>query len=380
MYTDRLKSVDPRELFVFIAEEPLMAHYLLRSKIIEDEEFPGVAAVCIKKGLIHLYLNPTKMNEFTTKEKLGVLIHEYLHVLFLHCTKRGKEDPEKRRLENIAMDMSINQLIVSSFALPKVAVFHNKGQFNFPSDLTSEQYFELLEKMAESQDVGGDSLDNHDSWDEGDQLEGRSVIKEIAESYAEGKNAQNMGKTLAGSKHGDLLEKILSIETNDIAWQNEVKRFMHNVKDIKRKGTWKRFSRRYGFPNQGRKHKNIAKVAAIVDTSGSMDQTFLSHIGGQLNLMTRFMQVDIFFVDAALQGEIKKFKPSKELEYPGRGGTDMQPGFDRAFEDGYRGVVCFTDGHLYSTVSSQLPTLWVVVNNNGFTAPFGAVAHVEWKG
>jgi predicted metal-dependent peptidase len=357
---------------------------MIRSKIIEDNEFPAVAGICIKQGQIHLYLNPDKMKELDVSEKIGVLVHEFLHVLLLHCTKRGAGDLGKRMKENIAMDMSINQLVERTFDLPDFVVGHDKAPCNYPANLTAEQYFELLEDQFSDEDMenefGGSGLDDHDIWDEGDPLEGRSVIKDMAESYAQTKNGGKTGKTLqAGSGYGDILERLLAIETYDIAWQTQVKRFMHSQIDEKRKFSYKRFSRRYGFPAPGRKYKNKAKIAAVVDTSGSMTNSFLSHIGGQLNLMCKIMQVDVFWVDATVQGEVKKYRPSKEIEFPGRGGTDMQPGFDRALEEHYKGVVCFTDGYLYKAVQSPLPTIWVVVNNPGFTSPFGAVVHVTWK-
>lgn len=382
MFNRDLTCVSPKELYVFIIQEPLLAHYLMRSKVVEDKEFPAVAGVNVKQGMINLYLNPDKMNELDPVEKVGVLIHEYLHVLLLHCTKRGSNDQAKRMKHNVAMDMAINQLILRNFALPDMCVLHNKDPYNFPANLTSEQYFELIDEQFSNEDMQSmyQEFDSHDVWDDSDPLEGRAVIKDIAEGYAQTKNAGKIGKTLqAGNKYGDILERLLAIETYDISWQSEVKRFMHNVRDDKRRFSYKRFSRRYGFPAPGRKYKNKAKVAAIVDTSGSMTNSFLSHIGGQLNLMAKIMQVDVFWVDADVQGEVKKYRPSRELEFPGRGGTDMQPGFDRALEEHYRGVVCFTDGYLYKSVESALPTLWVIVNNRGFSAPFGSVVHVEWK-
>lgn len=384
-----LKSFDPRELYVFIVEEPLIAHFFMRSKIKEDKEFPALAGVCIKKGLIHLYLNPDKMQKLLPNEKIGVLIHEYLHVLLLHCSNRlggtDSSDKAKRMKENIAMDMAINQLIKKSFDLPDNCVLHNKEPFDFPPDLTAEQYFELIEKKYSDDEIeerfGNWDFDDHSQWEEGSQLEGRSVVKELAKSYAQTKQGGDTGRTLrsAGNHHGQLLDTLVAIETYDINWQLHAKRFVQNLLDDKRRFTYKRFSRRYGFPCPGQKFKTKAKVAAIVDTSGSMPASYLSHIGGQLNLMCKIMQVDVLWCDADVQGTVKKYRPTKELEIPGRGGTDMQPGFDLAQEENYRGVICFTDGYLYTETLSELPTLWVIVNNDGFKAPFGNVVHVDWQ-
>lgn len=372
---------DQQDLYLFIVQEPLLAYCLMRSKIIEEKDAPFPAAVSIKNGIINLYLNPDKIKEMSTKERVGVLVHEFLHVLLLHCTKRSKPDASQRKKENIAMDMAINQLIVKNYDLPEYAVFHNKEPFDFPPDLTAEQYYELIDNSFSSEQVQClDSLDDHNKWEEGETLEGRSVIKDLAEGYAQSKNANKLGKTLsAGSKYGDILEKLLTIEVNDIAWQTHVKKFMHNILDSKKLFTYKKFSRRHGFPAPGRKFKNKAKLAVIVDTSGSMSSTFLSHIGGQLNLMAKIMQVDVFWCDAQVQGEVKKYKPKKELEFPGRGGTDMQPAFDLAVAQNYKGIVCFTDGGLFKEPECGIPTLWVSINNKSFKPPFGKLINVEWR-
>lgn len=384
----RASCFDPRELYVFIIQEPLLAFFLMRSKIIEDEKLPFVAGVSVLNGQINLHLNPTRMLEFSSKEKIGILVHEYLHVLLLHCTERRSDEPGKHKKENIAKDMAINQMILrcKNYALPEWVISHDKDPFKFPPNLTAEQYFELIDKNYTDEEI--DKLyvafDDHGAFGEGTNsgsLEGKALIKELAKAYAQTKSAGDQGDALknAGNEYGKILEKLVSIETYDINWQIQAKRFLAKIVDQKRQFTYKRFSKRYGFPAQGEKFKTRTKVAAIVDTSGSMSASFLSHIGGQLNLMSKIMRVDVVMCDVAVQGHISKFKPSRELEFPGRGGTDMQPAFEYVQEEGYRGVICFTDGGLYSPVSSKLPTLWVSVNNRQFTPPFGSIVHVLWK-
>jgi predicted metal-dependent peptidase len=384
----RASCFDPRELYVFIIQEPLLAFFLMRSKIIEDEKLPFVAGVSVQHGQINLHLNPTRMSEFSSKEKIGILVHEYLHVLLLHCTERRSDDPEKHTKENIAKDMAINQMILrcKNYALPDWVISHDKEPFKFPANLTAEQYFELIDKNYTDEEIEKMyvAFDDHGAFGEssnGGAIEGKAIIKELAKAYAQTKHAGDLGDALktAGNQYGNILEKLVAIETYDINWQVQAKRFLAKIVDSKRQFTFKRFSKRYGFPAQGEKFKTKTKVAAIVDTSGSMSASFLSHIGGQLNLMSKIMRVDVIMCDVAVQGHISKFKPSRELEFPGRGGTDMQPAFEYVQEEGYRGVICFTDGGLYSPVSSKLPTLWVSVNNRQFNPPFGSIVHVLWK-
>lgn len=385
----KAEGFSPEELYIFIVTEPLLAFFLMRSTIIANNDLPYVAGVSVLNGRINLHTNPTRLSEFEPKVKIGILVHEYLHVLLLHCTERTSRDPKKHSKENIAKDMAINQIILrcKNYGLPDWVISHDKDPFNYPPNLTSEQYFELLDKnyTDEEADELYVSFDDHSGHGEGScgagALEGKAIIKELARAYAQTKNAGNKGDALsqAGNAYGNILEKLVSIESYDINWQTQAKRFMAKIVDSKRHFTFKRPSKRYGFPAQGEKFKVKTKVAAIVDTSGSMSASFLAHIGGQLNLMSKIMRVDVIMCDVAVQGRINKFKPSKELEFPGRGGTDMQPAFDYVKEEGYRGVICFTDGGLYTPTLSTLPTLWVSVNNRSFTPPFGSLVHVSWK-
>lgn len=383
--------MDDHEILCFLADEPMIGYFFLRSRIKEDKEFPFLAAVYVKHGIINLMVNPDKMNALTTMEKMGVMVHEYLHVMLLHCTERSMNNTEsaKATKENIAKDMAINQLIVSPgcWSIPEQGVFHNKKPFDYPAKLSAEEYYMLIEKDFTDEEIkqNYDPMDDHSQWGEDSSPEeAKSTIKALAKAYANTKDAMKRGKVLEHGKGvgwmpGDMLQALLSIETPDVMWQTYVKMFMQKVLDQKKRFTYKRFSRRYGAPFQGTTIKTKSKVCAIIDTSGSMSDSFLAHIGGQLNLMCRIMQVDVVFCDAAVQGGIAKFKPSKELAFPGRGGTDMNPAFKFAEENLYRGIVCFTDGGLFTTPESTIPTLWVVVNNNSFKQPFGEICHVEWK-
>jgi len=382
-----LKSLTTEEIVELTDTEPFIAYFFHLSKVIEDEEMQFAAGVYVKAGQPVLMMNPKMMNSFSVREKIGVLVHEYMHVMLAHCTTRTTNEEGRRRTENIAKDMAINQLIVDprygNWDLPEGCVSHTDPRFNYPAGLSAEEYFAKMKEDHSEDDMNskfGDlGFDDHGNWSEEDDVSGTQVIKQIARRYLKSSNAQR-GRTLAaGSMADSLIEEILSIESNDIDWRAKTRQWLCRVADPKAKFTWKRSSRRYGMPFQGTKMKTKNKVCAIVDTSGSMSQSFLAHIGGQLNLMSRIMQVDVVFVDAEVHGGIKKFKPSSTLAFPGRGGTDMQPGFEYAMAEGYKGVICFTDGYLFRQPECTITSLWVVMNNRGFKAPFGDVCHVEWK-
>jgi predicted metal-dependent peptidase len=382
-----LRSLTVEEIVELTDTEPMISYFLHLSHIHEDDEMKFAAGVYVKAGQPHLLMNPTMMNTFSVREKIGVIVHEFMHAMLAHCTTRTTNEENRRKTENIAKDMAINQLIVDprygNWDLPNGCVSHTDPRFNYPAGLSAEEYYAKIKEEHSEDDISknfGDlGFDDHSNWSEDDDMAGTQVIKQMARRYLTGTNAQR-GRTLAaGTLANSMIEEILSVENNDIDWRAKTRQWLCRVADPKAKFTWKRMSKRYGAPFQGTKMKTKNKVCAIVDTSGSMSQSFLAHIGGQLNQMSRIMQVDVVFVDAEVHGAIKKFRPSAQLAFPGRGGTDMQPGFDYAMEEGYRGVICFTDGGLWRQPECNLKTLWVVMNNRGFTSPIGEVVHVDWR-
>ncbi len=376
-----LTCMDESELVLILDLEPFVGYFLLQSIIREDPKFPAAAGVYVKEGLPHLMLNPVIFGGFSVLEKVGVLVHEYMHVILEHCTKRCSRVPKMAMTENIAKDIAINQLIIGNWPLPAGAVHHNNAEFNFPADLNAEEYFELLKKKFTPEELNEKfkGFDDHSGWGSEDDGVSSEVIRDMARRYMT--NGGNLGKKVfrAGSAAGNMVEEFLVHKEHTVNWRVMTRMFMCSVQDHKRKFTFKRSSRRYGLPFQGQTRTTKNKVMALVDTSGSMSESFLAHIGGELNAMTSIMQIDVVFCDADIHGMIKKYRPTEDLTFPGRGGTDMQPGFELAVKEGYRGVVCFTDGDLYREVSSSIPTLWVVANNTRFEPPFGKVCHVHWK-
>lgn len=380
----RLQCITPEELWSFIVFEPFLAYFFLRSDIQEDSEMEALAAVKVQRGKIHLRINPEIFITLPTRQKIGVIVHEYLHVLLQHCTSRARYKFGAKVLkQNYAMDMAINQLILKRWDLPSWVITHDRFPFDFPPDLTAEQYFDIIDAAytdEKFQDLFGaeDQLDSHLDWEE--SAENSASIKEMKKSYLNSFRGSELGDTIsAGKLSSDFIERVLATDPEDIGWVVAAKYFLAKTTSHSRIRTYKRPSRRYGFPFQGPKFKQIVKAAAIVDTSASITAKMLSEVGGHLNAMTSIMEVDVLMCDSSVKGEVVKYKATKDLLFKGRGGTNLQPAFDKAKEEGYKCVICFTDGGLEREVESDLQTLWVVINNGKYKPSFGRIHYVTWS-
>ena len=137
-----------------------------------------------------LLYNPEFMGLLSDDYKLGVLMHEFYHLVFEHVTGR-KPIGGLQRIDNIAMDLAINGLPEMAGKLPNEAnpgpeingepmkaVFPGEGPFaHLPANQTYEWYLEALKKMGEEQQEGeggegeggepgdGDPFGGSDSFD-----------------------------------------------------------------------------------------------------------------------------------------------------------------------------------------------------------------------
>ena len=182
--------------------EPFFASLSRRIDKTSTESIP-TAGVRInpERQQFELLYNPKFMGELSDDHKLGVLMHEFYHIIFEHVTKR-KPDTGLRRIDNIAMDLAINGLPEMKGMLPSEAtpgpIMHDgkpmkgclpgEGPFkDLPAGQTYEWYLQALEKMQEEKEQeegegqggqgepgegdafgGADSFDSHEEFGEVD--------------------------------------------------------------------------------------------------------------------------------------------------------------------------------------------------------------------
>ena len=131
-----------------LLKEPFYAHFL--SGIIREvtDKVP-TAAVGFKSGKIALYVNENfflkELRSMT--ERVAVIKHETLHIIFKHLFRMKTKDYDNR-LFNIAADLVVNQLI-SPWKLPDSAVtLETFRELKLPPDKSVEWYYENLKKTA----------------------------------------------------------------------------------------------------------------------------------------------------------------------------------------------------------------------------------------
>lgn len=84
--------------------------------------------------------------KYNQRERVGILIHECLHVVCNHTAREQAAHQLDHRIANIAQDLEINQMILEmpGVTLPSDAVLPGWNGLNVPPDRTMETYYALL--------------------------------------------------------------------------------------------------------------------------------------------------------------------------------------------------------------------------------------------
>ena len=105
-----------------------------------------------ESGQFEMLYNPEFFARLPDEQKLGVLKHEFYHLIFEHVTGR-MPDGKMTREWNIATDLAINSHIANE--LPEQALVPGVGNYeDLPSGKSAEWYFNTLKGRKEEEGEG----------------------------------------------------------------------------------------------------------------------------------------------------------------------------------------------------------------------------------
>ena len=133
-----------RAVIKLMLEEPFFAHFLGKVTRVISKDVTKTAAVGIRNKAICLFVNPNFfLNELkTVEERIAVLKHEVLHLVFKHLFRH--QENWHPRTANIAADLSVNQFVYP-WPLPEGAVLLDQfSVLNLAAEENMEYYYEKL--------------------------------------------------------------------------------------------------------------------------------------------------------------------------------------------------------------------------------------------
>jgi len=413
-----------RELVRFMFDEAFYSHILRHLSKIEDTtgQVPTAGVIADKERLaFKLYWNRGFLAALNRDKMRGLLIHECGHLIYEHTTKRRMEP---HVVANWAGDLAINSTIKPEW-LPdgglipgkafkpltaeerkemdekRIARYERLSALiaSLPTHKTQEWYFERLmeddqirEDIEDEAKRGGSikpedlrvdkdgnltdkdgnpvvivpgTTDHHEGWGEVDGEAKDILDQKVKDALAEAVRKADSNNQWGSVPH-ETRSQLRKLVSKEVRWQDVLKRFIGFAQSSNRQTTWTRLNLRNPGGSTGARKQLQAKIAIYVDQSGSVDDTSLSLLMGELEQLSK--RADFVFYPFDTQvGEGVEFR-RRRFKMPARtrcGGTDFQVAADHGDEQCRKGAVngylILSDGECYKPKPSRYRRGYLIV-------------------
>jgi predicted metal-dependent peptidase len=349
-------------------------------------------------GQFEMLYNPEFFAKLPDEQKLGVLKHEFYHLIFEHVTGR-MPDGQMTRMWNVATDLAINSHIANE--LPEQALVPGVGNYeDLPSGKSAEWYYNTLknkkeeEGEGEGQEGGGesqegegngsgndsgdsdenkdgkgqgqgkpqdDSLDDHSGWGEASQQAkeiAKQRIKEaIKQASQEADRANNWG-TVSSEVRRDIRDRMIT----KVDWKKVLRYFVKTSQRANKTSSIKRINRRYAYIHAGKKVQRTARIAISIDQSGSVDDAMLEAFYSELNKLSDIAEFTVVpFDDRVFEEKVYVWKKGekKKKERVLCGGTDFDAPTEYVNKHGFDGHIVLTDMYAPKPKRSACQRMWM---------------------
>lgn len=412
-------DLDPH-LINLMWDEPFFSRVLRTVTKVRTEEIP-TAGVLAKDGDIKMWWNPRFLASLTSRQVKGLLKHECFHLVLEHTTTRRMEP---HTLHNYATDLAINSMIpedelpesglipgrafkpldleVAERIGPAARARHERISAkiaSLPRGLSAEQYFALLQDVAEDieQASRGKSLsealrdgdlrvdengnlvdrdgnpvavvpggmDSHDGWDGMDESERelvRGKVQQALERAVRDADASNSWGTVGAETRAQLR----ALVSREVDWRSVLKQFCGSTRRADRSNSVKRLNRKYPGIHPGSHHSYTSSIAVYIDQSGSVSDDDLELLFSNLMALAKRTEFTLFNFDTEV--DLQSERVWRKGKTPGVvrtrcGGTDFRAPTRHANENRHRfdGFLVMSDGEAPDPGPSQIKRGWVVV-------------------
>lgn len=344
-----------------------------------DEKIPTACA-----GGMTIRYNPKFFMELTPEEQVFLMLHETMHIAYLHGVRFKALTTEKEhRLWNIAADHVINlQLIKSGFRMPSddKAGHANK---DFEGMSTEEIYKLLMSQPDSGQSSMNDLMPSDGEGDSGASGNSCGLEEKVKDVLVRAALQSKMAGDKPGTIPGEIeifLDKLLNPK---LPWHRILQKYL--TAKAKTDYSFQKPNRRF-FPDHHLPSvfgEGLCNIAIAVDTSGSVsDADFLQFVSDTHGILRMMKPEQISFIqfDTEIKSvnTVKSVNELEKLKFTGRGGTDVNDITKWANTNKPQVMLVFTDGYFHHPhESTKVDTIWIIHNNPGFTPPFGKAIHYQ---
>lgn len=368
-----------------LKNEPFFAAFSRKVEKVADDSIPTAAIAYNRETqrFVLLY-NPDFMESLSDEHKVGVLKHEFYHLILKHLTARlpfdSAKEPEKMKTWNVAADLSINTHLVDE--LPKMACIPGYGPFkDYIAGCTAEAYFKKLMEDKQSQqgpfqpDKNGEpgdpeSMDDHSSWgDVGDPdgMDAQVAQEKLKEMTKDAVEASEKHSKHWGSVPHSVRQEIRKMVAPTISPEAVLRYFIKTSTKSNRTSTIRRINPRYPYIHPGRRAKRVANIAISIDQSGSVDDQMLQTFFAFLNKFASIATFTVVPFDSTVceeaiyvwkKGETRKWH---RVRY---GGTCFNAPTEWVNKRNFDGHIVITDMQAPKPIASKCQRLWITNSYN----------------
>ena len=331
-------------------------------------------------GYFEMLYNPEFFEELTDVQKLGVLKHEFYHLIFQHVTDRLPEDGMSK-IWNVATDLAINSHLIGE--LPDGGCIPSAVDTpfeNYPVGLSAEAYLKMIKEDEqfkkpengegeEGDGQGGsgdgipDTLDDHSDW--GESSEGTETgeiakqrLREILEQAS--KEANRSGSW--GTVSSEVRKEIQKFLNPSIDWKKMLRYFIKTSRKANKRSTIRRLNKRYPRIHSGHKVTRIANIAISIDQSGSVSDVMLASFFNELNNLSKLATFTVVPFDTEVDESkvfVWKKGENRDWERVLCGGTCFNAPTRYVNERSFDGHIVLTDMYAPKPIPSKCQRMWI---------------------
>jgi len=353
-----------------LMNEPFFAGLSRRIDKQKTTSIPTAGVTVDKKSAqFVLMYNPSFFEKLSDKEKLGVLKHEFYHLVFEHVTGR-KPEGGLTKTDNMCMDLAINSHLIGE--LPDKCCIPGVKPFEWaPPGKSYEWYKKNWQGMDEQEGGEGgegegegnpsDSFDDHSGWDQVDNTENeiaKERLKEAIKKAAEEASQAGSWGSVPADCRKDILDR-LKVRVN---WEKALRYFVKTSQKAEKRSTVRRINKRFPYIHPGKKIKRTAKFAVSIDQSGSVDDEMLAKFFSALDKLAKLASFTVVPFDTEVCEEhVFEWKKGKryKAERVRYGGTCFDAPTKWVNERNFDGHIVLTDMMAPKPVTSKCKRLWV---------------------
>ncbi len=330
---------------------------------------------------VNLTLNEQWFTALNPLEQMGLLAHEAWHVALQHVLPdrgRGRGRGRDFGVYNQAADHVINNMITDAgFRIPKGGLCDPQYK-----NMSTEEVYNILIKDKTKQDPN--FVPDFSSGGVGaDPLAQAAQKTQIADTLVRAATNAKLAGDSAGSIAGEILIALDKLLYPKLPWHVILHDFLNGLSndDYTYSKPNRRFMPDFYLPSLF--SEGMGTFACAIDTSGSVsDRDFLA-FATEIDSAKEIMKPEkVFIVDFDTKVnsvyELGEGDNVSQLQFKGRGGTDLEPVFEHFAKKHPQVLVVFSDLECDSVQKNPgYPVIWIRTPGHGHTPTFGKLIEFD---